>query len=223
VRKEQIAIYGSGGFGREVAHWIEDCRQAHHNMHAVCFVDDNETKLGTTQNDLPVMGLAAARESFPRARIVGAIGSPQLRQRLMEKAAEAGFEFATVIHPRTECSRWVEIGSGTVLCAGTKLTTNIVLGSHVQLNMDCTIGHDVVMGDFTTLAPGVHVSGYVHLGKRVYVGTGAVFLHGTEDKPLVIGDDAVIGAGACVIRPVASGSTVVGVPASPLERKDTQT
>ena len=220
--QDSIAIFGAGGFGREVAFWIEDCQQAYNSMQAVCFVDDDPAKQGTMQNGLPIIGLGAVRERFPQAKILSGIGSPSLRQRLMEKAAAAGFEFATMIHPRTELSRWVEIGPGAVICAGCKMTTNIVLGEHVQLNMDCTIGHDVVMGDYTTLAPGVHVSGYVHFGKRVYVGTGAVFVHGTEAEPLIIEDDAVIGAGACVIRPVGAGTTVAVIPAKPLPRKRNQ-
>jgi acetyltransferase-like isoleucine patch superfamily enzyme len=107
----------------------------------------------------------------------------------------------------------VQISEGTVICAGCILTTNIRVGPHAQINLDCTIGHDVVLEEFATLAPGVHVSGWVHLGARAYVGTGAVILNGTADAPLVIGDDAVIGAGACVTRSVAPGTTVVGVPA----------
>lgn len=220
MQSTQIAIYGAGGFGREIACWIENCQQPCDNLQVACFIDDNRAKQGTIQNGLPVMGLATARECYPQARIVGAVGRPRLRQRLVERATTAGFDFATLIHPHVECSDWVEIGSGTVICAGNTLTCNIVLGEHVQVNMDCTIAHDVVMGDYTTIAPGVHISGYVHFGKRVYVGTGAVFVHGIEDEPLVIEDDAVIGAGACVIKPVLAGTTVVGVPAKPLPRKE---
>jgi UDP-3-O-[3-hydroxymyristoyl] glucosamine N-acyltransferase len=117
------------------------------------------------------------------------------------------------VHPDTQRSRWVEIGEGTVICAGNILTTNIELGRHVQVNLGCTVGHDVVMGDFTTLSPGVHVSGHVHFGRRVFVGTGAVILNGSPDAPLVIGDDAVIGGAACVTRSVEPGTMVVGVPA----------
>lgn len=136
----------------------------------------------------------------------------------MRKAEAAGMTPETVIHPRVERSEWIEIGEGTVICAGSILTTNITLGRHVQINLDCTIGHDVVMGDYTTLAPGVHVSGWVHFGPRAYVGTGAVIVNGTHDTPIVIGDDAVIGAGACVTKSVPPGVTVVGVPARPLQK-----
>ncbi len=136
----------------------------------------------------------------------------------MEQVWAAGLGAATLIHPRVERSQWIEVGAGTVICAGNILTVNIKIGRHTQINLDCTIGHDVVMGEYTTLAPGVHVSGWVHFGRRVYVGTGAVIINGTEKAPVVIGDDAVIGAGAVVTKSVAAGSTVVGVPARPMQK-----
>ena len=110
----------------------------------------------------------------------------------------------------------IEVLPGTVICAGTILTTNIRLEAHVQINLDCTVGHDVIMGEFTTMAPGVHVSGWVHFGKRVYVGTGAVIINGTEECPFTIGEDVIIGAGACVTRSIPAGLTVAGIPAKAL-------
>ncbi len=213
-----IAIYGAGGFGRELAWLIQSCNEKQETYRLACFIEDNEAIHGAELNDIPVMGLAELSRTFPGAAVVGATGNPMTRRITMEKAAAAGFGFETIIHPRVEMSRWIEIGMGTVICAGSILTTNIILGQHVQINLDCTIGHDVVMGDYTTLSPGVHVSGWVHFGRDVYVGTGAVFINGTHEKPLRIGDGAVIGAGACVTKSVADGCTVVGVPAKPLQR-----
>ena len=218
MQSRQIAIYGGGGFAREVAWLVEACNVDRERYHVVCFVDDNAANHGRLLNGIPVTGLLEARDRFPEARVVGAVGTPKTRQLLMEKAAAAGFQFEVIVHPRVERSRWIEVGSGTVICAGNILTTNIVLGQHVQINLDCTIGHDVLMGDYATLAPGVHVSGCVHLGQRVYVGTGAVIINGTQEQPIVIGDDAVVGAGACVTKSVPAGLTVVGVPAKPLQR-----
>lgn len=213
-----IAVYGSGGFGREIA-WAAECAEEKgQRMGVACFVDDDEDKQGAKINGLPVMGLDEARRRFPDARMVLAIGSPRARQVIAKRCEEGGWEFVKIIHPSTEISRWVEHGDGVVICAGNILTTNIRLGRQVQVNLDCTIGHDVIMDDFTTLAPGVHISGWVHLGKRVYVGTGAVLVNGTEDNPLIIGDDSVIGAGACVTKSVPARETWVGVPASVLKR-----
>lgn len=209
----QVAIYGAGGFGREVAWLAKSALICGVGCEVVCFIDDDSTVLGKIVNDCEVLPPSQARIKYPAACIVSGIGVPKLREITMRKANAAGFGFTTLIHPRTEMSKWIEIGEGTVICAGNILTTNIVLGKHVQINLDCTVGHDVIMGDYVTLAPGVHVSGCVHIGKRAYIGTGAVIINGTQQEPIVIGDDAVIGAGACVTRSIPSGETWGGIPA----------
>jgi sugar O-acyltransferase (sialic acid O-acetyltransferase NeuD family) len=147
--------------------------------------------------------------------MVVAIGSPQHRAAAAARAEAAGFTFASLIHPRSERSRWIEIGEGVVICAGSILTTNIRIGRHVHVNLASTISHDVVLGDFVTLGPGVNIAGRVRVGDRAYVGTNACIINGEADAPIVIGEDAVIGAAACVTRSVPAGTTVVGVPARP--------
>ncbi len=206
MQKKKIAIYGASGFGRELV-WLI---QSSDDYEVVCFIDDDTSKHGTFLNNIPVMGLENASKQFYGAFVLGGVGDPKIREFLIEKAWVAGFRSETIIHPKVERSQWIEVGTGTVICAGSILTTNIVLGQHVQINLDCTVGHDVIMGDYTTLAPGVHVSGWVHFGKRVYVGTGALIINGTEEKPITIGDDTVIGAGACVTRSILPGEMCGG-------------
>ena len=207
----RIAVYGGGGFAREVAWLAEAC-----GHEVVCFIDDDPSKIGRTLNDIRVLSIEEAASAFTDAHVAAAIGSPKTRETVTLRAEQHGFRLATLVHPRVERSRWVTFGDGAVICAGNILTTNITIGRHVQINLDCTIGHDVIMDDYATLAPGVHVSGWVTLGRRAYVGTGASIINGTEDRPLVIGEDAVVGAGACVTRSVDPGVTAVGVPAKPL-------
>ena len=219
MKARQIAIYGGGGLARELAWLVESCNELEKRYEVVCFIDDDSTSHGRLLNGIPVVELLRARERFPSARVVAGVGSPRIRQQLVEKAELAGFQFETIVHPRVERSKWIQIGNGTVICAGNVLTTNIVLGQHVQINLDCTLGHDVIIGDYATLAPGVHVSGWVHVGERVYVGTGAVIINGTRDKPIFIGNEAVVAAGACVTKSVPAGLTVAGVPARPLPRE----
>jgi len=141
----QIAVYGAGGFARELAWLVESCNTDQQLCSVVCFIDDDPSSHGLQLNGIPVMGLEEAYSQFTSALVVGGIGSPVTRQALMEKAAAAGFGFATLVHPRTECSSWVEIGIGTVICAGNILTTNISIGRHVRINLDCTIGQPQVL------------------------------------------------------------------------------
>jgi sugar O-acyltransferase (sialic acid O-acetyltransferase NeuD family) len=218
MKPTEIAIYGAGGFGREIAWLVQSCNQNIEIYKVVCFIDDDSKKNGQILNNIPIMSLEKSYEFFPSAKVVRAIGDPSISEIIVQKAANIGFCFETIMHPRIEKSEWTEIGLGSVICAGNIITTNIKIGKHVQVNLDCTIGHDSILDDFTTLAPGVHVSGWVHFGKRVYVGTGAVIINGISKRPIIIGENSVIGAGACVTKSVPVGATVVGVPAKPIRR-----
>jgi sugar O-acyltransferase (sialic acid O-acetyltransferase NeuD family) len=211
---DEVVVYGTGGSAREVA-WLASSTRGADACRVVGFVDDDASRHGTTLRGVPVLGLREARDAFPGARMVGGVGSPQLRRRLMEKAAAAGFGFRSLVHPGVEPGDGVEIGEGAVICVGCILTIDIRVGAHVQVNVACTLAHDVVLGDYATLAPGVHLAGCVHVGAGAYIGTGASVINGTAAEPLVIGEGAVVGAGACVVRPVPPGVTVVGVPARP--------
>jgi len=212
---KKLAIYGAGGMGRSVA-WLAESLKDQWDL--VCFIEDDPSFKGQTMHGIPVMDIASAALAFPDIAVVSSIGSPRDREASMVKVQAAGLSIGTLIHPETKMSRWVDIGKGTVICAGCTLTTEVRIGRNVQINLHCTIGHDTAYEDYATLAPGVHVNGHVHLGKRVYVGTGAVFVNGSEKNPIVIGDDTIIGAGAVVTRSL-SGGTWGGVPAKPLRKR----
>ncbi len=214
--RSEILVYGAGGFAREVAWLVQKCSSETKPFVVGCFIDDAHIPPGKRLNGIPVLSLDEARLCHPQAQVVAAIGEPAVRAEVIRQAEQAGFRCATLIHPGVEMSEWVEIGDGSIICAGNIITTNIRIGRHVHINLDCTIGHDAVLGDFTTISPGVHISGWVHVGARVYIGTGAVIINGTAESPLRIGDGAIIGAGACVTKSVESSTTVVGIPARPL-------
>ena len=209
----QCVIYSAGGFGREAAWLARACADLGRLGEPSAFVEDDASLQGKRINGLPVISFEECRKSMPQADFICAVGNPATREKLVRKCADAGFSFASAIHPSVIKSDEISIGVGTLICAGSILTVNITLGQHVHINLDCTLGHDAVLEDFVTLAPGVHVSGWVRIGRGAYIGTGANIVNGTREKPLVIGADAVIGAGACVVGDVPAGATYVGVPA----------
>lgn len=205
----RLYIFGAGGFGREIA-WLAE--QAWGGGVDTVFLVDDASYVSDPVNDVPVQMVQdiAVDESV---RYVVAVGDATLRHRASNACLAAGLRPTILVHPRVESSTFVSIGDGTVICAGCILTTNIVIDEHVHINLDCTIGHDVRIGRFSTLSPGVHVSGNVHVGRDVFIGTGANIINGSAGSPLIIGDGAVIAAGACVTKSVAPGALMAGVPA----------
>lgn len=79
---------------------------------------------------------------------------------------------------------------------------------HDIINLDCIIGHDVVLADFVTLYPSVNVSGKVKISECTEIGTGSIIIQVKR-----IGDKTVIGAGTAVINDIGSNCTAVRSPA----------
>lgn len=219
MQKRELLIFGAGGFGREVASWAGRAQWHGQGFEAVAFIDDNAP--AAELNGRPVLSLRAAAERHPGASVIATVGDPKLRERLIGKALDAGLvATAPLVHPNVEYDHDnVEFGEGVVVCAGSILTVNIVVEPHAQINLDCTVGHDAVIGAYSTLSPGVHISGNVTLERYTFMGTGAVTVNGLPGRPLRIGSGAVVGAGAVVTKDVPGGVTVTGVPARPRDAR----
>ncbi|MEO7217051.1 MAG: acetyltransferase [Gemmatimonadaceae bacterium] len=208
---QRIAIYGAGGFGREVA-WLLSEQERAGEVDVIGFIEDGAVGEHFL-NGKPVLSWDAFRATYDDALVALAVGNPRARRLLMTKCAAEGYLFPTLTHESVQKSDFVTIASGAIICAGSIMTVNITIAGHAHINLDCTIGHDVCIGEFATIAPGVHVSGNVHIGCGAYVGTGATIVNGSSDEPLMIGDGAVIAAGACVTRSTAANAMYAGVPA----------
>jgi sugar O-acyltransferase (sialic acid O-acetyltransferase NeuD family) len=203
----RLYIYGAGGFGREVA-WLAS-ETLGENVDLIFLVGD-DAYLTDPVNGIEVRHVASVDAD---GQYVVAIGDSRARRVGAALCEKAGLQPTSLVHPRVERSRRVEIGSGSIVCAGSILTTNIEVGRHAHVNLDCAVGHDVRIGDYATLSPGVHVSGWVTIEEDAFIGTGATIINGSAGDPLVIGAGAVIAAGACVVTSADPGVLMAGVPA----------
>lgn len=205
----RLYIFGAGGHGREVA-WVAE--QAWKGALELEFLVDDVAYVSKPVNGVSVRVVHDVIARRGDGYVV-AVGDSALRRRASALCLARGLRPITVAHPRVEASRFVRVGAGSVISVGSILTTNVSLGEHVHVNLNCTLSHDVCVGDYSTLSPGVHVCGHVQIGRDVFIGTGASIINGSSNRPLVVGDGAVIAAGACVTESIEAGALVAGVPA----------
>lgn len=212
---QPLVILGAGGFARETLDVVEAINADKPRYDVLGFVvDEKYGRAGDVVNEKPILGGFSWFENHTDVLAVCGVGAPEVRRHMINSARKMGIEFASLIHPNAQLTRWVKIGSGVIITSGCILTVQIRLGDHVHLNLDCTIGHDTMLENFVTLAPGVHVSGNVLLQEGAYVGTGANII---EKK--TIGAWSVVGAGSTVVKDVPPNSTVVGVPARVIKER----
>jgi sugar O-acyltransferase (sialic acid O-acetyltransferase NeuD family) len=202
-----VVIVGAGGFGAETASLVEDLNRAGANWHLLGFLDDDASLDGSSVIGYPVLGPVEWLENQDVQYVV-AIGSSRLRSQLVRRMIGRGSGPATLVHPSVAMHSSSTIGEGSIICRGTTVTVRTAIGSHCIVNLHCTVGHDAHLADFTTLHPGVHVSGGASLGTATELGTGDVVLPGVS-----VGDGSIVGAGAVVTRDLPAGVVAVGTPA----------
>lgn len=209
---KKIAVIGAGGFGREVKMLIDQINQKEKKFEVIGFYDDNENF--TTVNGLPYLGKIEKLNEvdFPLSVAVS-IADPKTKRNIINSIKNPQIDFPNLIHPNVLIGEdAVKIGRGNIICAGVIITVNIEIKDFVILNLSCTVGHDTVVGSYSSFMPTVNISGEVNIEEGVYVGTGAKIINQLE-----IGEYTIVGAGAVVAKTLPAYCTAVGIPAKPIK------
>jgi serine O-acetyltransferase len=104
------------------------------------------------------------------------------------------------IHPAAKIGKRLIIDHGM----------GVVIGETAEIGDDVYLYHQVTLGGTSSARGKRHPT----LGNGVIVGAGAKILGG-----ITIGDNARVGANAVVVKAVAANTTVVGIPARPVEER----
>lgn len=101
----------------------------------------------------------------------------------------------------------VQIGCGTTVACGTMNDT--IIEDHVKIDNLVHVAHNCVVGSGSIITSGVVLCGRTRVGRRVWIGPNAV----VKEGGVSVGDDALVGVGAVVLKSVKPRCVVFGNPA----------
>ena len=211
---KDIAIFGVGGFGREVLTLIEDVNRISPTWNVIGFFDDGHP-IGYESHGLKNLGGVKELNEWPTPlAITIAIGTPRIKKAILNNINNPLISYPTLIHPTTIIGDKdsVKIGKGCILCAYTVVTCDVEVGDFVILNLACTLGHDTIVKDHCAFMPTCNISCECVIEEGVYCGTGVKIINQTS-----IGAETIVGAGAVVVKPLPAKCTAVGAPAKAIK------
>jgi len=177
MAKIRLLVVGAGGHGRSVAEAAELSGQ----FDLVGFLDDSLTA-GDTALGVPVLGPVASMDDHRAVatQAIVAIGNNAVREKLMQQLTAAGFEWATVVHPRAIVSPSAVLGAGSAVMAGAILGTEARLGVGAIVNCGAVVDHHATVEDFGHLGVNASMAGGTVLGRGAWMQAGSALGYGVK-------------------------------------------
>ena len=209
---KKIAIYGAGGFGKEVACLINRINANGGDWHLIGFFDDNTKAVGTdvSRYGKVLGGMETLANIDEPLAVAIAINDNKVVRRIRESIVNPHIYFPNLIDPSLFLvdARTVTMGEGNIVQNDCMISCDASLGNFNLINDHVVVGHDNHIGDFNGLMPGAHLSGGITIGDNNLLGVASVVLQG-----ITIGNGVTLGANSVLMTQPRDNSTYLGVPA----------
>jgi sugar O-acyltransferase (sialic acid O-acetyltransferase NeuD family) len=204
---DDLIILGAGGLAQEYAWLVEEINESRPTFNLLGYVDDSADRAGLEYQGYPVLGPLEVVADYPEASLIVGVGDPEARYDMVQQVQGFGNRWANLISPTVRLHPSNVLGHGVMIGRYTDLTLDCRIGNHVMINIHVVLGHAVEIGDYSVVSPNTTINGEARVGTGVYVGANA-FVRNVE-----IGDWSTIGGGSAVVKAVAPGHVMGGVPA----------
>lgn len=208
---KDLAIYGMGGFGREVACLIKHINESNPIWNLIGFFDDGKQKGEECEYGLCLGGLDELN-SWPKPLAIAmSIGKPEILKTLVGSITNDLISFPNII-ANDIC--WydresVNLGKGNIVSRQCQFSCNVQIGDFNIFNFRIDVGHDVAIGNFNSIMTEAKIAGNVTIGDLNYIGVNSVILQGVK-----MGNNSTLAAGSVAVRKMKDGYTFMGVPAN---------
>ncbi len=206
-----IAIYGAGGFGKEVACLLERINANGGDWQLIGFFDDTKPAGTHVSRYGSVLGGMETLLQIDEPLAVSiAINDNRAVRRIRESINNPKISFPNLIDPSLFFvdKITVTMGEGNIIQNHCMISCDVTIGDFNLINDHVVVGHDNHIGDFNGLMPGAHLSGGITIGNNNLLGVASVVLQGIE-----IGNGVTLGANSVLMTQPKDNNTYLGVPA----------
>ena len=206
---KKAIIIGAGTYGQVYAEYLKK------EYDIIGYIDDDVSLIGQIFDGIKVLGNRDYLfESIDREFFVFVpIGNNTLRVSILKELNQKGFETPSFIHPDTIIHESVKIGKAVYILPGTNIMPCTELKNYVMVSMGVNIAHHNLIEEGCFFSQGTNVGASIHIKEKAYFGIASTAMTGIKE----VGKNALIGAGAVVIKDVPDYAVVVGNPAKVLK------
>lgn len=208
---KDIAIFGGGGFGREVACLLYKINEVEPTWNLVGFFDDGiEIGKEVSHFGKVLGGIKELNEWKSNLSIAITIGNPKIVESIVSKISNPNIQFPNIIAPTVYFSdpKSFKIGRGNIIQKHCSFSCDVTIGDFNVMDGADVFGHDVVVGSFNTFMPAMRISGEVNIGNNNFFGVGSIIL-----QQIKIGNNIRLGAGSVLMHKPKEGFLYMGNPA----------
>ena len=210
---KDIAIFGAGGFGKEVACLIKRINDASDQplWNIIGFFDDGKKKGDVVSRFGEVLGGMEELNNWATpVAIAIAIGNSGAVKTVVERIKNPNVCYPNlidrsfyIVDPQT-----FKIGQGNIIQGQSSVSCDVEIGDFNILNGWVVIGHDVKIKNYNTFLPATRISGDVTIGSHNKFGAQSFVMQG-----LKIGDEVTLGPCSAMLSKPKDGRVYIGVPA----------
>lgn len=211
----KIAIYGAGGFGKEIAAMISKINEVSKTWEFIGFFDDNISPGIQVSHFGKVLGDMNTLNNWSEPLgIVFAIGNPSTLFTLVQKVINPKITFPNLFHPEVYFADIdsFKCGKGNIAVRGVSFSVDVKIGDFNLFNSYSALAHDVKVGDYNVFMPLTRISGEATIGNLNFFGIGSVVL-----QCIKIGHQTRIGAGSYIMRHTKDCCLYLGNPAKKMD------
>lgn len=209
MNMKDVAIYGAGGLGREIACLLRKINEKEATWNLIGFFDDGKI-LGSSNEYGKILGNLDWLNTWDTdLHVIMAIGSPHFIKHITEKITNPHIRFPNIIYGFSCADKNnLSLGRGNVITGNTHFSCNVRVGDFNLFNGSIVLGHDVCIGSYNVLMPAVRISGETMIGDGNLFGVNSIVL-----QQLKIGSGVRLGAGSVLMHKPKDNSLYIGNPA----------